>query len=141
VAAIVISLITGLLGAWMLPGVIILARLGPSFVQLQDALKASDTPASITAIRDFTTESFNQVVSDEDLETWLEQVRATHGKITEWEQLTTPPSREGDVVRLSRQAKFVNGKASVTIDLIKRGLVDVKINDFSVDGISPRDMN
>jgi hypothetical protein len=140
VAAIPISLITGALFLRALPGAVVVARLGPKMMQLAQALESSDATGTVAAIRSLSTDSFNGAVSDEDLNGWLEHIRSTHGKLVDLERPSTPATQTANGgIRFSTQAKFVNGRASITIEVIRRGLLDVKVNDFAVDGVSPRE--
>lgn len=142
VAAIPISVITGLLFVLLVFSFLVYAQLGPQLARLGEALEASDPPATVAAIRGFCTESFNQAVSDEDLETWLARVRATHGKLVDRGHPTAAPTTTADgAIRFSQQAKFVNGRAAMTIELQRDGLFRFQIDDFAIDGVSPRQMD
>ena len=139
IAAIPISLITGAISVLIGFSLLVLWQMGPQFARLGEALESSDPAATVTAIRTFSSDSFNQAVSDEDLRNWLDQVRTAHGKLVEPGRPAAPPTETEDGgIRFSQQAKFVNGTASVTIELKRDGLLSFQIDDFAVDGVSPR---
>jgi hypothetical protein len=139
VAAIPISLITAVLSVLLGLGIITALSLGPLFAELADALESPEPVDAVAVVRSICSESFNEEVDDGALQAWLARIRNTHGNFVELQPSTTTPTKtpEGGI-RFTHTVKFVNGNASITVELIRDGLVSFKIADFAVDGVSPR---
>lgn len=142
IAAIPVSLATGLLGLafWAF---FIIAAAGASFIQSIPAVikaDATEMEQAIAIVREAATEDFNQAVSDGQVTAWITQLQEKHGKFITMEPPVpgTPASgSRGGVVSIP--IKFVNGKGIVQITFDWEGWRPA-LQDIQIDGVSPRDM-
>ena len=139
IAAIPISLLTAVLSVLLGLGIIMALSLGPLFGELADALESSEAVNAAAAVRSICSDSFKEDVDEEALKAWFAQIRDTHGNFVELQATSAPPAKtaKGNL-RFSQTVKFVNGSVSFTVELVRDGLVGFKIDDFAVDGVSPR---
>ena len=139
IAAIPISLLTAALSVLLGLGIIMAISLGPLFAELAGALESPHAVDAAAAVRSICSDSFNEEVDEEELKAWLAQIRNTHGNFVELQPTSTPPAQTAEgSLRFSQTVRFVNGSVSLTVDLVREGLLGFKIDDFAVDGLSPR---
>ncbi len=142
VAAIPISLVMGGLSVLFGISVMVIARGKVVVDQLPTVLAAdsSATAEAVSALRAITSQDFNADVTAEALQAWLKEVGAKHGRLVEVPKLSpvqTKTSSSGEKAT-NFDGKFVSGPASITITFKREGW-NVKIDDLTVDGVSPHD--
>ncbi|UCC32430.1 MAG: hypothetical protein JSU86_09140 [Phycisphaerales bacterium] len=142
IAAIPISLVTGALSIVVGMGMLLAISAGALAERLPEVFEAdsSTMDAAVDALREIGSDDFNATVSTEMVRGWLEQVAVKHGKLVEVIGPAPPgTTTSSDGKTFSVEAKFVNGRANITISF---GLEDyrIKLHDIQVDGVSPRDL-
>ena len=140
IAAIPVSLLTGLLSIPAAVLLLLVLRLGAFVAELPAILDGNTSGIAVSAskLRPFCSDDFNAAVNAERLQTWLEQVAVKHGRLVETTK-SPPVGSPGSAGRakLSFEGKFVNGPANITITFGKQ-LLHGKLEDVEVDGLSPR---
>lgn len=145
IAAIPISLITGLVGAlvgWL--GFLGLRMVTDTPEQLLAIMgtRVASVSEGADALRDVSSDGFRAEVNAEAIEAWLTKVWGTHGRLTGSEPDKTNPggTMPGGNPFLGLEGKFVNGPANITV-VFDAGSVwsTPEIVDIEVDGVSPRD--
>ena len=140
IAAIPISLVTGVLAFLVSVGLVLMGALGVILAEIPTLL-SGDAEASKNAVfllREAASDDFNASVSDEQLQAWLQQVAAKHGRlVTIGSPRPVPGSAGSNEIGLDVEGKFVNGRTSILIRLRKQGW-RYAIEDLAVDGVSPR---
>jgi hypothetical protein len=142
IAAIPISLVTGVLSLLLLFSLVVVMRYAEIPSTLSPALKADDPSGTeaIAAIRSLAGSSFNQDVPDAQLAAWLQKVRETHGRLVDLDpDQTMPYTQSADSSTFNFDGKFVNGPAPVRITLRPEGIWSMKFDDIDIGGLSPRD--
>ena len=136
VAAIPISLVTGVLSILML----FAFQTGTSVRGVHKQLSVmlgGDTSRSaeaVEAFRELCSDDFNDAVSDEGLIAWLSATRAAHGTLA---SLQRAPARSGEAISFYWEGKFVKGMATIKTAFAFREW-RLKLDDIEVDGSSPR---
>jgi len=147
IAAIPISLITGVLSLCVLAGFISYQKMTSITIKLSEALKAgsSDFGQAASELHSQGSEDFRAAVSEKQLEDWFSAVREKHGTLVEitgaeGDQAGTPDIKPsgGFPIPFVIKGKFVNGPASVRVVLLWQGWNVMTIDDLEVDGLSPR---
>ncbi len=141
IAAIPISLLTGAVGAVFVIGIVSLFRMGDVTKQVEKVLSTSeDAGKAIDSIYANSTPSFQQEVSRDELSNWLSEVRRKHGNLINVDRTikTSTVTSEGNRASFNLPGKFVNGPALVRMRFEQHGLMKPLIDDFDVDGFSPR---
>ncbi len=141
IAAIPVSLLTGLVSALVFIGMAGFFGLGVFMARLPEVLSGDTAamPAAVSSIRGLASDEFNDTVTDDDLEAWLEAVASKHGRLVEL--LEPKPVQTGSTgvnPAFDLSAKFVNGRANVRIVLNMQEPWRPKVQDIEVDGLSPR---
>lgn len=139
IAAIPISVVTGLISVvpmFFLVLAVHTTELSDRIPQVFTADRAHAAEA-VSIVREFASSEFNESVSDDRLLAWLDQVRATHGKLVQIEQPAAVPGSSGKL-ELSFETKFINGTSNIFVAVKIKGL-QMKLNNISVGGLSPRD--
>lgn len=140
VAAIPISLVTGVLGLTTVFATVAFADMNKAIERLAPLLAAE--PATVkTAIanfRDQCTDEFNEHVDDDRFETWWRSIRKQHGPLTALPKMSSTKASGQDYELRFAATRFVNGPASVTVTMRRISLAHFSINDMAVDGVSPR---
>ena len=140
IAAIPISLIMAFVSLMAFGAIALFVGAGPRIEQIRVSLESSDPAATAAAVRTVCSDSFNARVDDATLLAWFDQVRKTHGKLVELERPTQAPQRSDKAVTITLDGKFVNGRAPVTIKIMQEGFLKFTVDDFAVDGVSPRQL-
>ena len=141
IAAIPISLITGAVGAFFVVGIVSFVRMGDMTKQVERVLSApDDADKAIESIYASSTPSFQQEVGREELSNWLSEIRLKHGNLISLDRTitTSTVSSEANRALFNLPGKFVNGPALIRMRFEQRGLTQPLIDDFDVDGFSPR---
>jgi len=142
IAAIPISLVTGVMSILLLTVVFFGTRAVAIPVKLQAAL-GSDSASladSANALREIGSAAFNEEVSTEALQAWITQINTTHGKLTSISknaQQLMSPTPDGAMC-LNFKGKFVNGPASIRLIFKAEQLWSMRIDDIEIGGFSPR---
>jgi hypothetical protein len=140
IAAIPISLVTGAVAFLLVLGIFLIGAGGVIIRQLP-MLLSTDVEVSKNAVsflREVASDDFNASVSDEQLQAWLQQVAAKHGRLVTIGRPSPVPSSAGTKeIGLDVEGKFINGRTSILITLSKQGW-RYAIEDMAVDGVSPR---
>jgi hypothetical protein len=142
IAAIPISLVTGVLGIFVAIFGYAGYALGSVFGDVVTAMKqaGTDRPEAVRALREVCTEDFAEAADEAAFTAWLEQVGEKHGRFVGLEQASQPQVKKGaDRVAFDVTAKFVNGSANVHVAILIEG-TSFKLDDLQVDGLSPRGM-
>lgn len=141
IAAIPISLVTGIISVVIAASMIVVAAGMALVAQLPTVLdgRAAGVETAVSTLREAATDGFKDAVSDEALRLWLAQVAAKHGRLVEVPTASPvqPPSTPGRQ-RLNLEGKFVNGRTNITITFALQGW-QFKLDDIEIDGASPRD--
>lgn len=144
IAAIPISLLTGVTASLLLAAALALASsIGDLPEQLHAAWsEAGGDPAkTAAALQAIVTDDFKGAVPEAKLVEWCAKIRGKHGNPTaiELSKATPASGGPGGALRFHLDAKFVNGPASMTLVLKKEKDRMLKIDDIDIDGSSPRD--
>ena len=138
VAAMPISLLTGVVSVFLLVSVVA-AWQAVSTVTRVLAAEGVQSDEAIDSFREFCSIGFQQDVSEEDLQAWLKEIRASHGKFVEIVGTTTfTQEAVQDEVPINLRAKYVNGTINLTVKLAKESLWRMRIDDIEINGSSPR---
>lgn len=143
ISAIPISLVTGGLGA-------VVAYVGYTSIHMyktteglvpvlsSSSEKAADGAESILAL---SSASFRANVEKSQLEQWLLDINRKHGSLTKFEANTETgiltANAAGNAV-FNVRGKFTNGPALMRVTFSSDSLLDYRIDDIEVDGLSPR---
>ena len=107
--------------------------------EVKGVLSSADATSAAVGLRGLCSDDFNDAVSDDDLESWIDKVRTTHGKLVDLDLSTSRPRPvPGEPRSLVLDAKFVNGPAALKIKMVQEDLTHQKIDDIEIDGSSPR---
>jgi len=142
IAAIPISLVTGLFSILLLSVVLLGTRAMTIPVKLQAALGADSASVadSVNAFREIGSAAFNDEVSTEALQAWITQIKSTHGTLTlaslDTDQMMSK-TREGSIC-LNVKGKFINGPAAIRLTFKDKDVWSLRIEDIEIDGSSPR---
>ena len=143
IAAIPIALVTGAFGAAMLYGGVTFWRMYQTSERISPVFSASSEMVSQSAseILALGSPSFQSAVGKEKVEAWLGEVRRKHGTLTSLQRdldtnLITPGPSGNPVLNL--RGKFTNGPALVRITFSSQSLLEPRIDDIDVDGVSVR---
>jgi hypothetical protein len=137
IAAIPISLVTGVIGVTVGIGSIAAIGMWSTMMKVPELLKLND--ASIAELREITTDDFDNAVDDETLRAWFDEVEAKHGKLVELVPNSPPTTRQQDGRAVfSLPAKFVNGNADISLTFEVENFRTIRIDNIEVDGVSPR---
>ena len=119
VAALPISVVTGLISAFAVLATVVAAGALAVATQLPAAfdLDSPEAATALSVIRANCSEGFNAAVTSEQLDTWIARVSAQHGKLIEVTGKPTrvPPGAGSNEWGLAFEGKFVNGPASIHI--------------------------
>lgn len=142
IAAIPISLVTGVLSVVLLSVVFFGTRAMTIPVTLKAALGADSAAVadSANALREIGSTAFNVEVSKEALQAWITQINTKHGKLTSIAKDTQEmlsPTPDGAWC-LNFKGKFVNGPASIRLIFKAEQFWSLRIDDIEIDGSSPR---
>jgi len=144
IAAIPISLVTGLLSVVM----ILLLTAVASMMQVVEALPdvydddGNVSPKAVAVVRKAFSEELKYKVSEEQFITWLEQVRAEHGAIVQITDVGDPAPAQGNSNRVVIKAtgKFTSGPQEIVMTLQVDSPVSFRVADISIGGLSPRSL-
>jgi hypothetical protein len=141
IAAIPISLVTGMLAVVVTIGFMAFGTIAMFMSKNLPALLSADLeePGDVVSLlREVTSADFNASVGDDELQAWLQDIAAKHGRLVTLGRPTAiPPTAESGVMGFDIEGKFVNGRTSILISLSKEGW-RYAIDDIAVDGVSPR---
>ena len=140
VAAIPISLVTGLLGLTAVFATVAFTDMNEAIERIAPLLSAEPATAN-TAIADLRkqcTDDFNEHVDDDRFETWWRSIRKQHGPLTALPKMSSSKASGRNYELRFEGARFINGLASVTVTMRRISLAHFAINDIAVDGVSPR---
>ncbi len=141
IAAIPISIVTGLIGAFLLIGIVWVVKMNAVTRQVEMVLAATGDSAKATDdLLANSSHSFQEKVSRQRLTEWLNEVHRKHGTLTSLEQRMTGNSfaAESEKAVWSLPAKFTNGSAMVRVHFQQQSLTTPLVDDIDVDGVSPR---
>lgn len=143
IAAIPISLVTGALGALFLVTGVMVWRMSEMSKRIEPALSASTADVNKGADEIFAMGSpeFQSAAPNDRIETWLADVKQKHGTLSGFEKqdelgFITRNSSGGFVLNL--RGKFINGPALVRVRFSANYILEPRIDDIDVDGVSPR---
>ncbi len=147
IAALPISILTGLVSIGILFAVLAGAKLIGTIAAISPVFDATsiDRPVAMAKLREFTSQSFDDTVKDEQFFAWVDQIEKNNGKLTEisanygrgGQQPSTSQGNDGQF-SLTIPAKFVNGPATIQITFRQEGMWETRLDDISVGGVSPR---
>jgi len=143
IAAIPIALVTGLFGLALVYGGVTFWRMYQTSERISPVFSASSEMVSQSGseVLALGSPSFQSAVSKEKVEGWLGDVRRKHGTLTSFQKdldtslITSGPS--GNPI-LNLRGKFTNGPALVRITFSGQSLLEPRIDDIDVDGVSVR---
>lgn len=143
ISAIPISVVTGALGAVVAYGGYTFWHMYKTTENLVPVLSASSEKAADGAesILALSSASFRANVQKSHLEEWLREINRKHGSLAKFE-----PNTETDILTanaagnavLNVRGKFTNGPALMRVTFSPDSLLDYRIDDIDVDGLSPR---
>ncbi len=135
IAAIPISLVSGVAGVFFGLGMAVFASVAIFQVRLPEVLSAdaAHVEDAMAVLRDVATKDFNDAVSDEQLTAWLIAVGTKHGKLNG--PVPPPVSTAGNLITYTGQ--FASGSADISLRSGLDGFA-LKIDDIMVAGSSPR---
>ena len=138
IAAIPISLATGLLSLPLTVAAIFFVAIADLTKTLPDVLSASEAglDRSIPVLRQLATEGFNQRLSDEQLKNWIRKVQEKNGRLMGLEPIVGTQDRGSRSVQF--EGKFVNGRQVIEVDLAKIGW-RLKLRNIRIGGESLRE--
>jgi|CXWL01.1.fsa_nt_gi hypothetical protein len=143
IAAIPIALVTGVIGATLVYGGVTFYRMYKTSEKVVPVLSASSDKSAdgAEAILALGSVSFREKVDQSRLEQWLREVHHKHGNLAKLERDpdTNPitANSAGNAV-LNLRGKFTNGPALMRFTFSNESLLDPRIDDIDVDGLSPR---
>ncbi len=139
IAAIPISVVTGFISVGVMFFLVLAAHTTELSVRIPQVFTADRAHAAeaVSIVRELASSEFNESVSVDQLLAWLDKVRTTHGKLVQIGLPVAVPGSSGKV-ELSFETKFVNGTANILVAVKPEGL-QMKLQDISVGGLSPRD--
>ena len=143
IAALPISMITGLFGFVMVYGGITFWNMYKTSEQLVPVLSApsDQIAAGADTILKMSSKSFQGDVPRARLEQWLTEVNRKHGNLAKLERdmdvrpVTTNPN--GQPV-LNIRGKFTNGPALIRIAFVSETFFEPKLDDIEIDGVAVR---
>ncbi len=143
ISAIPISVVTGALGAVVVYGGFTFWHMYKTSEKLVPVLSASSDKSAegAEAILALSSESFRSDAGKDRIEQWVREVNRKHGSLTRFERdldtnLITANSAGKAVLNI--RGKFTNGPALMRITFSSDSLLDPRIDDIDVDGLSPR---
>lgn len=142
IAALPISCVSFVFGIIMaLATFVSINALNIALVQIPEALMSMDTDidAAVLALREISSEHFNQSVDEDTLKAWITKIVADHGKITDVDESTFNMDIQGSFAYVDLMGKFVNGPATLKVTIFLNGL-DLQLDDIAINGLSPKDM-
>lgn len=145
IAALPISASLGLMGVWgsyVFVSFITETVNAPARIQEVLGLPESESTQAAANLRLMASADFNEAVSDDQLQSWLQAVREEYGQTTEVESSADQPIGP-DGKSLNLYAKFVTGKTeyiNIRLEPAREGLRIryVIIDDITVGDLSPR---
>ncbi len=147
IAALPISIITGLVSIALVVGILFLGKLVAMTTAVLPVFEANaaERPQAMVEFRKFTSQAFDETVTDEQFFKWVDQIEKDHGKLAKitanygqgGSQPTQNTTTDGRVA-WSIPAKFVNGPATIQMIFKQEGMWETKLDDISVGGVSPR---
>ena len=141
ISAIPISIVTGLIGAFFVIGIVSFLRMVDMTKQVEKILAASDDASKATdSLFIHATPSFQKDVSREQLASWLSEVSRKHGKLISLDRTftTNTMTTQSKRAAFNLPGKFVNGQGLVRLHFEQRSLTQPLIDDIDVNGLSPR---
>jgi hypothetical protein len=142
IAAIPISLFSGILTILMFAFVVLGLAIATVTTQLPDTLMSAtaDTAGAARIIYHLGTADFQQKVSETELRSWLDGVMEQNGKLTRVsDKPDTRPVSDGKSVELHLTAHFVNaGEVPMVVTFVRESFWKYRIGDIEIDGKSPR---
>jgi len=141
IAALPISVVTGLLGLLLLIGIIQIYKMADLTTRTEKMLARSDDVRAVADdIYAHSSASFRQTVSSDQLAAWLDEVQRKHGNLVSLDRNITMNSmtRDAEYATFHYPGKFVNGPALVELRFEVRSLTQPLVDDIEVDGSSPR---
>lgn len=147
VAAIVLSCITGLVSVILVPVLVFLVALGatisPVVKAMEDELGSQGLAAAdfTSIVRRAANDEFNEEVTDDALMGWVSEIRSRHGTAVRIELDGQGQTQQASNQRfaITFDAKFVNGSQPVQLWIEVKSLLDYKLDDFSIGGLSVRE--
>jgi len=145
IAAIPISLFTGVCCIFIILGIVMVGRVMqvPAMVKSVMALDSGDLKAATNSLREINTSDLNSAVSSEQMQAWFTKVKNDHGSLTSLkiDQTTPKPHQLPDGrFQVDMDGKFVNGPAIVSVTLKIEGGFHLKIDDITIGKSSIRDV-
>lgn len=139
IAAIPISVVTGVVAVVLVLMFIVTLRMAEVPKKIESVFVSGEVAAQVSRLRMFTSDQFNQSVSDETLQAWLTAVRKQHGTMTGLTMNVAEAFSTADdgSPRLSAKGKFVNGAATIRFTFSGENLWTARLADIEVDGSSP----
>ncbi|MFQ5462331.1 MAG: hypothetical protein ACE5E5_06850 [Phycisphaerae bacterium] len=137
IAAIPISLLTGVVGAYMGLGIYAYSRMAHIVGQIPAALNEADPAAAAAKLRKLASDDFKDQVSVSDLAAWVAGAREAHGKLVSMKPDQNDPGGPTKTgwLYLNYEGKFVNGDASVRIFFNAESVLsDASIVNLEIDG-------
>ena len=139
IAALPLSVVTGLLGLVTLIGLTLVGQVMVARQQLQRTLVASPDEASLDGLLGLCSDDLRAAVTRADLARWVETVYAAHGSLMEIEEKPTPQRRGGDDrIAFSFEAKFVDGPGTIDVIVQIERWWRCVVSDIAVDGVPLR---
>lgn len=142
IAAIPISLITGILSIGVVAGVLLVRVSAPLVSEFVEVLKSGsgDVSAAATTLHGLGSPRFQSTVTVKDVEAWLSAVFVKHGSLTDLTGTTSdrtsrPAVAQGGLpIPILLNAKFVNGPAFVRVILVMESYTKVSIDEIDIEG-------
>ncbi len=137
IAAIPISLLTGLMGGYAAFGTYAYFKMSNIANKIPAAVNGGDVTTAANQIRELASAEFKEQVPVGDVERWVTSVRETHGKFV---SMVPDPSdaagpTQSGMVYLNYEGKFVSGDASVRIFFSAQSILgDPHIVNIEIDG-------
>jgi len=137
IAAIPISLLTGVVGAYMGLGIYAYSRMADIVGKIPAALNEADPATAAAELRKLASDDFKEQVSVSDLATWVSGARKAHGKFVSMKPDQNDPGgpTKSGWLYLNYEGKFVDGDASVRIFFNAQSVLsDPSIVNLEIDG-------
>lgn len=114
----------------------------PERIQPILAAQQPGSPGSVEALRALASASLDKSLSDEQIEAWAARVREKHGTLVRLDAVSAGNQRRGAAdgeMSVDLNGQFVNGPATVRVVFRPEEMLEMKIDDLLVGGISLRE--
>jgi len=144
IAAIPISVVTGVLGIVVIFSFVLFLRIAsqlPGRLEPVFAFDASQVDEAAAGLHKLGSPKFKEEVSEANLKDWLKNIIETNGKLTRLtiDQESLAAAQQKDQFALIMKARFVNGDKLIRVTIAPDQMWSLGLDDIEVDGSSPRD--